>query len=242
MIASYFEYTDKKPHWYDRTATQYCRTPFSDMAKLRGINSPLLNNLIEILPPGAFLAGGFVASVLKGEKHQASDIDIFFDGPKSFANAYQLISNPPEGDKAWSIKSYKPPAALNDLHKLQSAGNKLRYVKFESDNKERLPIQLIKMYWYQDVEHVIDSFDLTVTQFAIGGGDLVYNPLSMLDLFSNQAVIHRMHYPADMLYRIIKYIKKGYNASPATLMEVANLIKNSTDDTSVTGKMEFYGQ
>ena len=97
---------------------------------------------------------------------------------------------------------------------------------------KRLPIQLLKLHWYTSAEHVIDSFDFTVAQFAIevDTGDLVANPISFLDLARKRLVLHRMQWPSSTLRRMVKYSKKGYYACPGALAEISKQVAEHIDD------------
>lgn len=227
---------DERPHFYTLTETKYDRTPWKELFRIRGITTSLLDNLVSSLPQGAIIAGGFVASLLRGGDIKVGDIDIFFTNTTAYEQTYQMFINPPEDRNAWSIREYNPSITWDEL---RNKSEQVRLVKFSSDNPERIPIQLIKMVWYNSAEHVIDSFDFTVCQFAIDGPDLIYNPLSLLDLAANRIVSHRHHYPADTLYRLIKYAKKGFNIPPQTLIKIAADIKAANESDPPT-LMPFY--
>jgi hypothetical protein len=228
--------SDKWPHFYQLTKTQYCRLPYVELFQNRGIFNPVLNSLVGFLPPGAFIAGGFITSILRGGDQQPGDIDIFFSGGEAFAQTYELFLNPPQDPKAWAFREYEPSLSMD---KIVKDGGNIKLVKMKPLNQAKLPVQLIKMVWYDNAEHVIDSFDFTVCQFCIDGEYLVFNPVAMMDLFKNCLVSHRHQYPADSLYRLIKYTKKGFQASPMALIKLANEIRNSTEmDPPVLNK--FY--
>ena len=89
------------------------------------------------------------------------------------------------------------------------------------------PIQLVKLVWYDSAEHVIDSFDLTVVQFATDGEDLVFNPVAMLDLARKRIVLHRMQFPTSTLRRLVKYTKKGFYACPGSLQRICTEVADA---------------
>jgi hypothetical protein len=209
------------PHYYKRTDTSYSRVDIKTCLHRRGIYNATLINLAKHLPQGAVVAGGFIASMLKGADHKPSDIDIFFNGADSLLAAYNLFTNPPDSD-AHAFRGYSTKTSLDDLVKNSKT---LRLVKFTNEDPEKLPVQLIKMAWYDNAEAVIDSFDFTVCQFAVDNNQLVFNPISMLDLFKGRLVLHRYQYPAETLYRVIKYIRKGYHASPSSILEIVEAIR-----------------
>jgi hypothetical protein len=83
----------------------------------------------------------------------------------------------------------------------------------------------MKMVWYEDASHVIDSFDFTISQFAFTNNSFVYNGEAMMDLARKRLVLHRMQFPASTLRRLIKYASKGYYACPGSLINICEAIQ-----------------
>src|SRR4051812_28455734 len=75
-------FAEQFAHFMTRTSAQYSSAPLS-ILKDRGIESRLLDNLVEHLPDGAIIAGGFVTSVIMGED-KSKDIDVFFTSEAAF--------------------------------------------------------------------------------------------------------------------------------------------------------------
>ena len=228
-----------RPRFLSRTETKYARAPLSSILEERGLNNRLLESLITLLPKGAIIAGGFMTAVM-GETKDAHDIDIFFTSEEAFRQTFKLLmdsQNQEEfDDESWAWTGYELDTDPDALGSTET----LRYVKFvPKDHTKRLPIQLIKLVWYDDPEHVIDSFDLTVAQFATDGTDIIMNPMAPIDLARKRLVLHRMQFPASTLRRVIKYTNKGFYACPGSLTkiaaEVANTIKQdpSSNDNVV---------
>lgn len=224
------------PPFYKRSDVSYCRLPIKDSLHRRGIYSSTVTNLTKHLPTGAYIAGGFVAQLIRGSKDQKpSDIDIFFNSGDSFAQAYKLFTSPPEGDGG-VFHGYTTETRPQDL--VGQSSRTVRLVKFTNEDPEKLPVQLIKMVWYDNAEAVIDSFDFTTCQFAIDGDQFVFNPIAMVDLYRGKLIMHRYQYPAETLYRVIKYVKKGYSASPSSLFDIAKGIRECAEmDPPGIGKM-----
>ena len=215
------------PHFYKRSDVVYSRLPLKESLYRRGIYSSIITNLTKHLPAGAFIAGGFIASLVRGVKEQKpSDIDIFFNSGDTFLQTYKLFTNPP-GDDGGVFHGYHTDIELDQLTRQNSRTTRL--VKFTNEDPEKLPVQLIKMVWYDNAEAVIDSFDFTACQFAVDGDQFVFNPIAMVDLYRGRLVMHRYQYPAETLYRVIKYTKKGYSTSPLSLMEIAKGIRDCTE-------------
>ncbi len=122
--------------------------------------------------------------------------------------------------EAWAWKGYRPKDDVQfDLDHLGNA----RFITWVHPTRPAL--QLIRMVWYDSPEHVIDSFDLSVVQFAADGKSLYYNPASWLDLSRKRLVLHRMQFPASTLRRLIKYASKGFYACPGALAHICEEIQ-----------------
>ena len=132
---------------------------------------------------------------------KAGDIDLYFSGPGPFENTLNLLLN---GTNE-VIGKYEIESESNALFSLKPL------------NPGHKKIQAIKIQWCDDAAHVIDNFDWTVSQFAIDGEDLVYNPMAIIDLAQNKLVLHRLHTHTDALYRLVKYLKKGFYPTTITL-------------------------
>lgn len=225
---------DEKPAFLTRSNTVYGRTSLKALES-RGLENRLLSNIAEHLPSGVFIAGGFMASVMQETLEKSKDIDFFFRDPKALHDMIELIKNPPE--EAWSLKGY---TLATDEEFIKHKSQTLRFIEFKHE-KERPTLQLIKLSWFDSPEAVIDSFDLTVSQFATDGKDLIYNPISMIDLARKRLVLHRMQFPASTMRRIVKYSKKGYYCCPGSLTTIAEeIVKIATSDPSVLGGKFVY--
>ncbi len=213
------------PAHYSLTSTMYHSVALKDLAGPRNIFNKELDSLTKYLPDGAVLAGSFITSLIDRNR-KPTDIDIFFTSGAAFIDTYELLCNPPDADDAWALKGYKPDISREDI-KARSAA--IRLVNFEHPGKSRLPIQLVKLVWYESVEHVIDSFDFTVTQFAVNNGVLTMNPMSIIDLFKNNLIIHRHQFPMESIYRLVKYSKKRYNVPPKTYQRLVDDIRSAVE-------------
>ena len=176
---------------------------------------------MEYLPDGAVIAGGFALNVIIEEK-KSSDIDFFFLNEKAFDDTLALFLSPPE-DGRWAYNGY--------VLKEESMQKGSRYVMLTHDT---LPaVQLLRMVWYDNPEHVIDSFDFTIAQFAFDNKSFYFNGASMMDLARKRLILHRMQFPASTLRRLIKYASKGYYACPGSLVTICEAIKEFTGDPDV---------
>lgn len=215
------EFTEKFSHFLARTPTVYSSAPIQLLAD-RGIENRLLDNLLQFLPNGAIISGGFALSIWTEEK-SAKDIDFFFTSEKAFLDMLELFKNPPE--EAWAYKGY-------DVSNI-SFDETSRYVLLKHTSESRPAAQLLKMVWYADASHVIDSFDFTIIQLAFTKDTFVFNGLAFLDIARKRLVLHRMQFPASTLRRIIKYSAKGYYACPGSLARICEEIQQYKGDSDV---------
>lgn len=218
---------EDSPAFIQRTDTVYAKVPHSALTE-RGLTNRMFDSLIAGLPDGCVIAGGFMTNLMLDEKN-AKDIDIFCTSEKAFINVCNLISNPPEKkegeeDAIWAYRNYTTALDFDAFYK---ANKEHRFVKFTSDKKE-LSIQVMKMYWYDSPEHVIDTFDLTIAQVASDKEFIYMNPLTQLDLAKKRLVLHRMQFPASTIRRIIKYASKGFYACPGSLVNISKAIQAHT--------------
>jgi hypothetical protein len=198
----------------------------------RGFNNDAIKSMLPFLPSGTYIAGGSVAAAILGQDI-ASDIDMFFDSGHTFERMYNLLQVPPSHEDAWALRGYTTDVSLQDVRD----DNTIRFVKFTHKDPTRLPIQLIKLVWFENKSSVINSFDFTVTQFAMDNNGLTYDPLALIDLLKKTIVIHKSQYPVTTLRRLIKYSNKGFHVSPLTLLQVAEDIKNAVEvqDPNLSG-------
>jgi hypothetical protein len=220
-----------KPFWSEaprflaRTSTPYLKVPLLPTLADRGMDNPMLASLVKHLPEGCYIAGGFMMSVMLGKEHE-SDIDLFFNGPDAFLKALDLFENlpekPEEGEDEYALlRGYKPTVKREEI---MANSETMRFVKLTNTAKSKPPIQLIKLVWYESAEHTIDTFDITVAQFAADRESLVFNPMATLDLARKRLVLHRMQFPASTLRRLVKYSAKGFWACPGALGRIATEI------------------
>lgn len=211
------------PEFISRTEVGYAKLPIEQLGE-RGIVNKLFDSLIAGLPEGCIIAGGFMTNLLL-EETKAKDIDIFCTSEAAFINLCNLLLEPPqakegEEDKIWAYKGYK---AEFDILEFNKSNKEERFVKFT--NQKALSIQVMKMYWYDSPEHVIDTFDLTIAQVAADKRFIYMNPLTQLDLSKKRLVLHRMQFPASTIRRIVKYASKGFYCCPGSLVNIATKIQ-----------------
>jgi len=235
------------PRFLARTDTVYARTPLVGLDD-RSAVSHYLNSLLEYLPEGVVIAGGFMSQLMEDmlmakepsieistdtygnvreipsntpRTHlQQKDVDLFFTSERAFRETLDLCLNPPSDNNAWAWRNTE--VDKKELKSLNGPGSSaMRFINFKSTEKNKPSLQLIKLAWYESPEHVIDTFDFTCVQFATDGKFLYFNPLSTFDLARKRLVLHRMQFPASTLRRLIKYGNRGFYACPGSLVKIS---------------------
>lgn len=201
----------------NRSDTVYAEMPLS-VLKDRGISSERLESLLNFLPEGAYVAGGYIGALMAGmdKFRPAKDIDIFFTSEDAAGKTMALLLDPPSNDlRAWAWQDYR-------LAQKQTEG----CVDFRCSGIDvfALPIQLVQIYFYDDPEHIIDNFDLTAVQFAIGRDRILhYNPVSLLDIAAKKISINRRENATKLKTRVQKYLSYGWSMTEATKAIVETL-------------------
>lgn len=207
------------PFAFKRTSTNYIRVPIADLEKRMRFPEWLKDMAQKIDTCGkAWIAGGFLSNLF--DEKSPADIDIFFGDDDSFYNVIELIENGDFGE-------YEISGGDENGDKIENLAENeaVRYIDFIYIGQEDRPkIQLIKTRIYETPEEVIDSFDFTVTQFALCGQSIVCNPVSLMDMPRKRIVPHQITFPSSSLRRMIKYTKKGFFACPGALEELATQV------------------
>ncbi len=88
-------------------------------------------------------------------------------------------------------------------------------IKWESENgmkvkHERRTFDLIKKF-FPTPQSTIDSFDFTVSMFAVDTERVYYGESSFIDLAKRQLMVNKITFPASTLSRAFRYYKKGFS-------------------------------
>lgn len=150
-----------------------------------------LKRVLDALPKKGWIAGGAIRRTLMGQPLD-SDFDFFFrneveleDFERGLPGSMRLVR------ETAHHKHWRGPVEGSDLP---------------------IDVQAIKFAFYADAESVIDSFDYTITMFALDKGDLVTTPEALWDLGRRRLAIHRVTYPVATMRRMLKYGKQGFTA------------------------------
>ena len=149
-------------------------------------------------------------------------------------------------------------AALNVEEEPKGPKTPKEYVILVSDPEGVINTDLvgwpIQIEEGEDPSTILDSFDYTICQFALGeiqdddlfeekeSGQFVYcNPESLIHLFEKRLVIHKLNpqFVANSLERMQKYIKKGYIACNGTIQSLVEGIRAASDE-EIKDNFQFY--
>jgi hypothetical protein len=221
----------RDPHFLTKTNTTYCKLAWNEFIGRGHSENRLLTSILQVLPVGCCIAGGSMVDWWFGNK-ESKDFDIFVNSAESFAQVYDSIisySEDPDSD-TFAFSGYDLAEPKNETGAWIHA-DRTRYVTFINKKyPERPKIQLMKIAWYTDPTHVIDSFDFTVAQIAADAEYVYFNPLTFLDLHHKRLVLHRMQFPASTMRRLIKYSQKGFYCCPQSMINISEKIMEYKDD------------
>lgn len=183
-----------------------------DFATVNNADSEPVTVIWPDMEHGPWIAGGACLRWYQGLPVGESDIDVFCSSRKQVDD---IIAN---------VKSYGRFS-----------------VKFESDNATTLlywspegysrqwTIQIIKRRYYQNLQEVIDSFDMTVCEIGTGGNEWLMNRHTAKDIRERNLRMKQPLQP-DALKRLVKYWTYGYRPVEGLVEAVQN---------NPNGKWEF---
>lgn len=169
-----------------------------------------------------FLGGGFIRATIAGET--PSDIDLF--GPdKAFLDSVATIL-------------YGRRDAASKVHRTKNAITLL--------TPDRLPVQFITRWTFQNATQLVKSFDFTVCQAALWRdgnksnsewrseiGEGFYVDLAGRRLVYTNPV--REEEAGGSMLRVIKYVKRGYSIQVSSLGDVIARLSDKVDPTRGSG-------
>jgi hypothetical protein len=82
-------------------------------------------------------------------------------------------------------------------------------------------LQLIQLYWAANCEDILDTFDLSVSKFALDlySAEFVFKTDAILHVISGVAEIDNPVYPADVALRMAKYVSKGFKFNKQNVID-----------------------
>lgn len=130
-----------------------------------------------------WIAGGCVRDYFSAQPLK-TDIDLFF----------------PDIDNYDKCRKYMEENSCVILYD-GANGCKVKYKKHTFD--------LVKKF-FESPQHTIDSFDFTVSMFAVNSEKVFYGETSFIDLAKKQLMINKLPYPISTMSRAFRYYQKGF--------------------------------
>lgn len=186
-----------------------------DLEELKFIDSFLLKELFHDLD--FIIAGGCFTQLFLGNK--PNDIDVFFKNENQMNIAVSRIKN-------------------NSNFKITFEND---YVLNSFKNNQK--IQLIKKYFFENPEDILQSFDFTIVKFAYNGEEIFYHDRFFKDLAKKRLVIDKnLMKPLGTLKRSYKYTKRGFTLCPKAMARLAKNIQELNIDweNPDDNQIEFY--
>lgn len=158
--------------------------------------------LYDLLGDDCWVAGGSLIKAVR-HNHEANDIDLFFRSQEAFERTTKLIADrfgqkPTENDKVQSFIC------------------------------DRQIVQLIGLQYYDDMQALIDDFDIHACACAFDGRNIVKHRGFVFDNLNRFINLNEIKRPKRVLSRICKYVNKGYSLTPsATRFYTESLINMS---------------
>lgn len=197
-------------------------------------------NLREMLYRRAFIAGGAILSVYRGETPK--DTDVYFTDPDVAVTTlryYGLIVSPSlfedlEGNLETRLKIISHEGLLNcnePFQPLYATPNTLTL----SNN-----IQLVIRYTGSPYD-LIKKFDYDHTKMYVHKSNLGITEAAKTSILSNELIYNRGPYPLSSLFRLKKFLKRDWNISAGQLTKLAMQL-NKIDFTNLAQlKDQLYG-
>ena len=181
-----------------------------------------LREAVPILFQFGWIAGGAVRRAMLGTEMEApkgADIDFFFNAQAdwhSWRQACYKLDLGGEKEKAHAIEFTLTVPGL-----------------------VRVKLQAIRNRYFRDVFALVDDFDFTHCQFAIGGDWLTIGPTSTNDAMGKRLVIANTQAPVAAIRRIHKYQREGFKISDAQIKKLLRAAA-AAPDTIDTPLLEEY--
>lgn len=189
------------------------RLNFADWCARSDSSTEAIDRVLSALPKlqGVWIAGGALRRTIANQPLD-SDFDFFFRDADVLA---RWENNLPETLK---------PVRETQHHK--------HWRGVLPGSELPVDIQAIRFKFYDRAEAVIDSFDYTITMFALDGETLVTTPEALWDLGRRRLAIHRVTYPVATMRRMLKYTKQGHTACKGCMATLFRETMRSPDAMS----------
>lgn len=164
---------------------------FQEFCERSDCDTSELFRVLNTVRNGAWCAGGAIRRTLI-KQPLSSDFDFFFRSAEQLA----------DWEKALPLT----------LSLVRESEHHKHWKGVIGESAIPVEIQAIRFRYYESATEVIDSFDYTITQFALDGEKLVTTPEALWDLGRKKLAIHKVTYPVATMRRMLKYASQGFTA------------------------------
>lgn len=166
---------------------------------------------VSIIEPnidnGPWIAGGAVMRWFQNNPVGLSDIDVFCASEEQFTQLKNRLLQEYKGQT--SVRFESDNAITLDLYNTDRGVPNSSWV-----------IQLIKKHYFNNVDELLDKFDLSVCQFATDGNEYVCGDTTIVDL--RDRLLRFRDIKPDSLKRYIKYMAYGFKPEHGTYVKLIN--------------------
>lgn len=180
---------------------------------------------------GVYFAGGFWRRLVEGTPLREGDIDLFFKSKRLMDEVFDYIT------KSEYLEIIN--VVLKQHATTISVKNKLHFPE------NIFNIQLIGMEFYHDMDSLLDSFDFTISQIALGCDEpssemvMKLGNFTLHDIAKKRLVVNKVRFGVAILRRLIKHTQSGYYACNGCLTAVCKGIRKITDDDFVNDRTSY---
>lgn len=162
----------------------------------------MMRNIMQIICPtvtGPWIAGGAALKWYTDSPVNLSDIDVFFRDSGQHQKLFDALTS----NSSWTLKM------------------RTRNASTWNNRNTNHVIQLIEKEFFEDIQSLLDSFDITVCQIATDGERFYASDQTYEDI-QNRSL--RMHLPLqpNAIRRYFKYVAYGYRPVPGLHAQVCN--------------------
>ena len=188
---------------------------FAEFCERSDCDTSELFRVLNAVRNGAWCAGGAIRRTLI-KQPLSSDFDFFFRSAEQLADWEKAL-----------------PSTLSLVRETE---HHKHWKGTIGESAIPVEIQAIRFRYYESAADVIDSFDYTITQFALDGDKLVTTPEALWDLGRKKLAIHKVTYPVATMRRMLKYATQGFTACGGCM---ATLLRETTSTPEVMAQLNI---
>lgn len=188
---------------------------FAEFCERSDCDTSELFRVLNAVRNGAWCAGGAIRRTLI-KQPLSSDFDFFFRSAEQLADWEKAL-----------------PSTLSLVRETE---HHKHWKGTIGESAIPVEIQAIRFRYYESAADVIDSFDYTITQFALDGDKLVTTPEALWDLGRKKLAIHKVTYPVATMRRMLKYATQGFTACGGCM---ATLLRETASTPEVMAQLNI---